>query len=662
MTQAKYEFSLDHDNDFEFGDANEDMTDRVLARSVVSLTRGLDTIRVGSPSMAGEMNGVELNNKDRLLSSFNTGSALNGKLKPGRRCEWRTVATQAAFTGPDSTTVPVAPQIGAAWQILSGQWGNVGNQLYHPVNTGTFDAIVSDAGVADCVVEAKFAVVTEHQRLVFRATDTNNYLFVQAEISSGLCNFYKRSGGVNTSLGAVNVTPADGDLVRVELLGPWLHLSVNGTGLATKYETHNQTATKHGIGGQQNDVPNARWDDFKVSVPLWNGITRNRRENPAPGAKSVTYTALGMLSRLAKARGQGIYTALHLNKRVDELAGILLDACGLTDLRYRVFDRCYTVVRFWALRPDEDPLEALFALVRAEDGLLFEDGLGRLVLRSRYARDLNPRQNTSQVTIHDAAPDEPRFSDVLLIDEGHPDIVNEVQFTHKRRELQPVAQVWELGHALTLGPNESISLDVTADDPFTGAITPILNTDYFITSGSLSSGPTLVGTSGYKIEIDLTAGAGGAAISMIRVRAQSAAVVETRTITQSIDTSASKDEYDTVVYPYTVPAEVDAIVLRAIADRIVTRRKDPRATVVYQVVNANQTRLNEILFREIGDRITVEEAHSGLNHGFFVTQVEHEIAEAGGTHYARFGAERAEDAVTRFQFGVSRLSGGHKLG
>jgi len=670
MTLITYRFLIDQDNDGDFYATIDDVTSRVLSRSTVRLTRGLDSIRTGSPPMAGELNGLEIQNADKVYSSQNGASALFGKLKPGRRVEFQATLASDTFTRADSPSSLGTADLGGAWSALQGTWGISSNQAYLVATDGTNRAAaVLDTGTADGTIQVTFANLQDGNRLVFRATDALNQWTVEVDSTSMILS--KIVASVGTIVANIAGTFVSGDKMRVELFGPSIKVFQNATLLTAQTDTFQQTATKHGIGASSSGtMPTARFDDFAVRRPLMNGLTRTYKENAHPSKKSVDLTALGMLSQLAKAKGQGNFSLLYQDVRVDQAMGYLLDAIGLTDTRYRVFDVCDTILRWWWLGPDEDPLEAAFQLARSEDGLLFEDGLGRLVLRNKFSPDTDARRSVSQVTIRDASPNEPRFSEVFELSQGHDEIINDVQFAYKRREIQSLQQVWSLGALLTLAPNQTVNLDVTANDPFTGAVNPGAPTDYVVLSGSVSSS-TLGTGSGSKAVLTITAGSGGATITGpagaeaggIRVRAQPATVVETRTIGPTVSTAASKAEFGPHVYPYAVRAEIDSFTLEGLADRIVTKRKDPRPTLVYRIVNANATRVAEILAREIGDRVKVTEAQTTLSDAeFFVTQIDHEINQGGGVHATTFGLEKADAAQTLFRLGVSQLSGTHKLG
>ena len=68
-----------------------------------------------------------------------------------------------------------------------------------------------------------------------------------------------------------------------------------------------------------------------------------------------------------------------------------------------------------------------------------------------------------------------------------------------------LGKVWELGATLTLTAGQSTTLIARPSDPFTGAVSPVLGTDYVLTAGT--AGVTLTYTSGFVAFIDAATGA-----------------------------------------------------------------------------------------------------------------------------------------------------------
>lgn len=170
-----------------------------------------------------------------------------------------------SFTRANSTTSLGSTEGGTAgilaWTVLGGTGGINSNQGYFTTSVGS--VAVTSSAVSDCNVEVKFPVVVTYSRIVFRATDANNYWIVQQNGAN--YELYKRSAG---SFGSVlktssGITATANDVVKVVLLGSSIRVFVNGverTEMAIT-DAFNATATLHGIA---TDATASRFDEFKV--------------------------------------------------------------------------------------------------------------------------------------------------------------------------------------------------------------------------------------------------------------------------------------------------------------------------------------------------------------------------------------------------------------
>jgi hypothetical protein len=171
------------------------------------------------------------------------------------------VAAFDDFDGASSSTTLGTALVGGAWTAGSGTWGITSNTAY--LTADYADAVaVLETSVADCTVQATFTTNVAGQRLVVRYADASNYLYVQTT-STGY-DLGKRDTGVDTVLASAATTPADGDVVRVILVGSSVRLLVNGYELATLTSVFNLTETKHGIGSALASTP--RWNDVIVGA------------------------------------------------------------------------------------------------------------------------------------------------------------------------------------------------------------------------------------------------------------------------------------------------------------------------------------------------------------------------------------------------------------
>ncbi len=117
-----------------------------------------------------------------------------------------------------------------------------------------------DSGRNDGVLEVTLAANYQDARIPFRYLDENNYYWVERRGRDYM--FAKRYQGRQSGMG-IRVTPANGDVVKVEFEGTTIRVYINGTLKLTRTENLFPTATKHGIGVWCDN--RTRFDDFSIS-------------------------------------------------------------------------------------------------------------------------------------------------------------------------------------------------------------------------------------------------------------------------------------------------------------------------------------------------------------------------------------------------------------
>lgn len=174
-------------------------------------------------------------------------------------------------TRADNVSSPGVTDTGHTWVVpaSSGTWGVNTNKLYLP--TGANRSLVYvETGVADCTIQCSMYTAggggdTRRYGLMFRYVDVNNYFYFYW-LASGALRCFKFVAGSATQLDTRNLTPTEGNILKVILSGNSIQLFHNGSSLTTLTESFNNTATKHGlyweVGG--NAANTARWDDFSI--------------------------------------------------------------------------------------------------------------------------------------------------------------------------------------------------------------------------------------------------------------------------------------------------------------------------------------------------------------------------------------------------------------
>lgn len=356
-------------------------------------------------------------------------------------------------------------------------------------------------------------------------------------------------------------------------------------------------------------------------------------QEPALGAKSVRIPCLGVLSRLA---GKRVTTGLYQGITTDVALGAILDAVGWP-AGERALGVGQTVLQWWWL-DDVDVFAALQALLNSEGpgAAIYERGDGYLVFENRHYRVLTARSTTSQGTFRDSGA-APWHREPFDLQPNLKGIINRAEVEVNVRTPQPVAEVWALGANLALAASTSVKLTVRAasGDPFRDAATPVLGTDYTLIAGTASM--ALDRTSGLSVALTVTAGAGGAIITVLRLRASLLPATTVR-VTNTTDTSASRAKYGVRTYEEPIWPEIDLNLAQELCNAIVQSYQEPRATASITIEGADATTLGHCLAREVSDRVTVVEAQTGLNGDMLIERIRHDIG-ARARHVTTLGLE-----------------------
>jgi len=397
-----------------------------------------------------------------------------------------------------------------------------------------------------------------------------------------------------------------------------------------------------------------------VTYTLFRGYLDEFEVLPNREERSVQFQGVDALARSTDVK---VSTPLYEGIRTGQAIGYILDAIGWPS-GDRDLDTGATVIPFW-WEEDTTWLEALQKVVASEGPPAFvyiDYANNKLVFRDRHHRLIRTASTTSQATFRDTGA-EPKFSGPVRYDAGWRDIVNDVSLEVPERRVDgDLSNVFEDEGIISLGASASTVLHVQASEPFKGAITPVAGIDYTLMSGSVSS-LTLSRTSGQSTIITITAGAGGAQIEGMRVRAYSLPVARTYRITASDSTSIT-DHGSRAMPSGLEPVWAGRYDAKGIADLLVLERKQRRP--IFQMVvkgAAHDSRLTQCLARALSDRVTVVDAETGMNDVFYVEQITHTVTEAGLFHETVFGLEKVSpnEPTDPFIVGTSLLNGANLL-
>lgn len=402
-----------------------------------------------------------------------------------------------------------------------------------------------------------------------------------------------------------------------------------------RYSSHNQSSPLYGLIRPARPVRVTRQIGSTL-YQLFVGHTDDSPVNPDIDADTV---ALSLVDALADLRTQHITTGLYRDIRTGDAVRNILTAAGW-DMSLVDIDLGATVIPWW-WEDNTDALTALDKVLRSEGppALLTIGGNGTIVFRDRHHRLTRTQSNTVQSTWRASGPLEPFMQKGFTYNEAWDQIVNEATVSVDVRTLGPVGVVWQSDSTITLSAGEQKMITVTADNPFLNGIDPVDGVDFTTLSGSVTC--RLLRNSGASTPVIITAGNTPAAISNLQVRGQAVTVAYTMQVSDSDAVSIS--DYGRRSFQGDLPwcGVEDA---RDVLNLIVSSRSAPLPILsVRFVIGNNFPRAQSVLDRDIGDRVTVIEPRTALNHDFFIESIRHEFTSEYD-HTVVFGLEMCGNA------------------
>ena len=148
-------------------------------------------------------------------------------------------------------------------------------------------------------------------------------------------------------------------------------------------------------------------------------------------------------------------------------------------------------------------------------------------------------------------------------------------------------------------------------------------------------------TSGASTTLTITAGASGATLTGLQLRAQLVST-DGSTIISNTNTSeaqVSKNEHGVQAPPFSTRAEIDPDDAQDLVNARVSAYQNGRPIVRITVPNMNDASLLAALSTDIGHRIRVIEGNTSLDDEFWVIRMEHRIR--AGLHETSIWAQEA---------------------
>lgn len=385
-----------------------------------------------------------------------------------------------------------------------------------------------------------------------------------------------------------------------------------------------------------------------VTYTLFRGSIDGYDIDPKLAERSVTFTGLDSLGDLATII---ISTGLYQTIRTGDAIRAILDAIGWT--AGRDIDLGATVLPWWWAE-NKNALDALKELLAAEgpSSIAYIGPSGEFIFRDREHRLIRTASKSVQATFDSVS--EPAIDTEITYDVGWRDILNYVTCDVNELIIDVgLSTVYEDKAIRQIAAGETVTIRAKGS-VFIDAVTPASGTDYIVRSGSVSV--ALSRTSGESAEIRVTAST-AAQVEGMKLRAYKLVTLRTVKVESRDQESIAKYKQRSMNYSAPFIGINDA---QAILDKIIATHKDRLPIVTIRLVNANDTRIVQMLDRDLSDRIHITMPEANVDADFYIERIEHEIN--AGKHTTSFGCEKVlTDISGTFVLDVSLLDTG-KIG
>ena len=186
------------------------------------------------------------------------------------------ITVSDSFDRADSSSLGNATT-GQSWSVAKGSWGITSNQAYSIDGCPAPGYALIDSGSKNGYVQVSLTVNRQDMRLPFRFQDLNNLYWL--ENRGSFYDINKMVAGVRSIVASsTGITPADGDVIKIDLDNSLINVYINGTGRISTTDSE-VSGTKHGIGTWCNGA--IRYDNFSIATPT-------ATPSPAPSPDTTT--------------------------------------------------------------------------------------------------------------------------------------------------------------------------------------------------------------------------------------------------------------------------------------------------------------------------------------------------------------------------------------
>jgi len=411
----------------------------------------------------------------------------------------------------------------------------------------------------------------------------------------------------------------------------------------------------------------------QTDKPVWRGFLTRLIPVPSTGGGDNVAILEGV-GPLGQINEEKISLAMRTSETTDVTLGAILD-----ETQWAAGDRSLdvgktTIVRFWADRVF--PLTPMQQIEEVEAGFLFETNDGKIAFNNRHAR-LAGDALTSQATYSDAGGAARPYSVLRQVDPLE-NIFNSFEATVQLYTIEAIATLWTLAQvgsaSVSISPGDSFTwwarypnpdsaTDTLGVDAWT---TPVTATDFNFNSqaggggSDITSDIALVATKfANTMKLVFTNNHATSTAFVQDLKARGTGITADDPIFIREEDASSRTKYGDRTWPLRsrfIPNTQEAFDWAKFHLGIY---KDPipHLSMSYWA-NRDENMLDEMLLREIGDRVTVtanNDAGLGINQDFFIEQIKHKITNSGKLHMVTYSLSEAESFSDFWVLGTSEL-------
>ena len=645
MTTGIYTLYVDWDNNLDFSDATEDLTNVTLN---VECSRGRDyASQLTGRSIAGQLRAI-LNNESGDYSSFNTSSAIAGNIVPGRKVQL------CASNIQPLVMVSVTKDIAAAGDYAAE---DVLSESASAGTAWTFADVALRKGEALSIVKAQ--AICEVTSLTPRLT---LYLFTSTPtcaLNDNVANTAVLHADLANYIGKINFPVLEdlgGDSESLATPGTYGNLPIEFECASTNTSIYGVLVTRDAITGESAGMDlTIRLTVERANNPLWTGYLQSIKPCPSvAGVQTVELVAIGSLGFLNQRDTEtAMKTAIATGAAITEV----LDKASYPEFPRTLDTGQTTMDRFWVDK--QKTLSGLRKVEDTESGFLTESSAGYIVFEDRHHRMKSPHL-TSQATYTDAPGGTIGY---IGLNQEDPlqQIFNIFEAEVKTYTVGSSATLWvcpESGASSPLVPAGSTAT-FWASYPTAGDVTNAMAVDAWTTlaegtdfitytaptGGTLVTGSVTFSLSKFSNAMKMVAtNASTQHLYLTTFQARGTPITVSDPLKVKAEDSTSKTTYGERTYPHPgefIPTSTEA---KSWGDFHLSVFKDPQPILLVTLhANRSQSHLAEAMTRDISDRITLVANNSavlGINQDFFIEAIYHRI-QADLSHKITFALSPA---------------------